>query len=327
MPLPTFTIVMGVLTCVPFGLAIRETVKGVERPATAEERMARELEAYRAEREARAAEWEAEEAKRETERKEKHATVIKLVHGKEPATLGAAFDGAKLGGPETDAKALDDKLGQMRSLYELDLFALGDGVTFQSVFVKPTLRYDEAEEFCTTLADSLETAWGDAKFDLHNRAIWINGPLEQRAIYDTTEGCELKIEKFAQVATWFDKSQTSIVPMWAIGQPAARLVSLLGERATADETEISWNGLGIGNGIGSTNLRAIVKNNRIVAIVASAETDAMSQDAVYQQVSKVLGKEPDLGDDSYTWKTKPPVVLETGSAQLTLTIGKLPEEE
>lgn len=327
MPLPTFTIVMGVLTCVPFGLAIRETVKGVERPVTAEERIERELAAYRAEREARQLEWEAEEAKHAIERKAKHATVISLIHGKEPATIGAAFEGAALGGPQAAAKALDDKLAQMRSLYELDLFALGDGETFQSIFVKPTLRYDEAEEFCTTLEETLGATWGEGKSDSHQRTIWINSAREQRAIYDETEGCELKIEKFAPIATWFDKSQKSIVPLWAIGQPSARLVSLLGARATADETEVSWNGLGIGNGIGSTNLRAIVKNNRIVAIVASAETDAMSQDEAYQQISKALGKEPDVGDDSYLWKTKPPVVLETGSTQLTLTIGTLPEEE
>lgn len=326
MPLPTFTIVMGVLTCVPFGLAVRETVKGVERPVTAEERLERELEAYRAQREARQAEWEAEEAKRATERKAKHATVISLMNGKEPATLGAAFDGAKLGGPEADAKALDDKLGQLRSLYELDLFALGDGVTFQSVFVKPTLRYDEAEEFCTTLEETLEATWGEGKSDSHLRTIWVNSALEQRAIFDKTESCELKVEKFAQVATWFDKSQQSIVPMWAVGQPAARLVALLGERATAEDTEITWNGLGIGNGIGATILRAIVRNNRIVAIIASAETDAMTQDAVYQHLEKVLGKEPETDGDAFTWKTRPPVTLEMGS-QVAITIGTLPDEE
>ena len=328
MPLPTFTIVMGVLTCVPFGLAVRETVKGVERPITQQERIERDLARLQVDREARELEYERTEQKLADERAAKHKTVIGMLVGKERASLGAAFDGATLGESEAKVAALGDKLEQMRSRYELDLFTLGDGQTFQSIFIKPTMRYDEAAEFCATLEQTIEGTWGDGHLDAHDRSIWLDQARGQRAVFDEGNGCELKIEKFAPLASWFSKTQESIVPLWAIGQPVKRLEALLGAaRVTTEESETSWAGLGIGNGVGATNLRAVAKNGKIVAIQASAETDSVTQDEVYQHISKLMGREPEWQDTSFVWKTKPRLELEQGSAQLTLTVGTLPDED
>jgi hypothetical protein len=327
MPLPTFTIVMGVLTCVPFGLAIRDTVKGVERPLTQEERIERDLAKFRAEREARELEYEQAEQKLADERAAKHKTAIGMLVGKERATLGSAFAGAKLGGSQDDLEALAGKLEQIRSRYELDLAALGDAHTFQSIYIKPTMRYDEAGEFCETLEETLEGAWGDGRLDANDRTIWLDQGNGQRAIFNDSDGCELTIERFAPLASWFSKGQESIVPLWAIGQPIKRLESLLGDRASAQDNGTVWAGLGIGNGIGATSLRAIVRNGKIVAIVTSAETDSTTQDELYKHISAVMGKEPEWEDASFVWKTKPRLELEQGSAQLMLTVGTLPDED
>jgi hypothetical protein len=325
MPLPTFTIVMGVLTCVPFGLAIRDTVKGVERPLTSEERLEREIRIEQAEREARQLEWEQEEAESAKLRAAKHWTAITMAVGQERATLGPLFDGATLGGPEETTKAVD--LGPLRSIYELDVVVLGDGETFRSMFMKPTMRHDEASEFCRTLEETLEKRWGDGHLDSRDRTIWIDEGRAQRAILDESDDCELTIEKLAPLTSWFGKDRESIVPLWALGQPIKRLETLLGDRASIEDNGMMWVGLGIGNGVGSTTLRAIAKNGRIVAIVASAETDSATQDEVYKHISAVMGKEPEWQDVSFVWKTKPRIELESGSAQLTLTVGTIPEEE
>ena len=326
MAVPTFTIVMGVLTCVPFGLAVRETVKGVEKPLTSEERFHLEMakiEARRAEREAAR---EAEEAREEAALAAKHAQVIVTLHGPTAGTLGSAFAGVALGGPASAGNELDARLAPLRLAHELDLYALGDGVTLQSMFIKPTMHHDETSAFCTQLEESLTGAWGDAVTDRHDRQIWVNAELAQRAIFDDSDGCELKVEKYTPLARWFDRSPKSIVPLWAIGQPTTRLVASLGARATVEDHEVTWSGLGIGAGVGSTNLRAVVKDGRISAIIASAETDGETQEEVVRHISAVLRSEP-TESYSYVWKHRPRVELEGGSAQLTLTLGTLPDEE
>src|SRR5258706_9305274 len=100
MRIPNSTIVMGLVTCVPFGLAIRDTVlhkdlssrfdelssyaSSVEREQEYETRMARE---------------ESERTEREAVNKFKIDAARKALFGAEPAHLGVMFSGVALGIP------------------------------------------------------------------------------------------------------------------------------------------------------------------------------------------------------------------------------------
>ncbi|MBA2545222.1 MAG: hypothetical protein H0V17_36605, partial [Deltaproteobacteria bacterium] len=148
MPLvPTSTIVLAITTCIPFGLAIRDTAAGkYDEPAWVHELnsdrhdddddddddededdyrdVAARREAEDLENRAALADYEAQ---RERDRLERSALVQSL-YGAEVASMGSAFERVILG----------SRVGQasVKSTSSVDLMLLDDGIATHTLFIK-----------------------------------------------------------------------------------------------------------------------------------------------------------------------------------------------
>ncbi|MEJ7596718.1 MAG: hypothetical protein WKG01_02310 [Kofleriaceae bacterium] len=325
MAVPTFTVVMGVLTCVPFGLAVRDTVKGPEIKLSAEEQFRIDWERRDEDRARQEAKLAAEEAELAVAQSARHAVVIGTLHGPAVASLGSAFAGLTLGGPQPEEELLRARLVPLEE-HQLSVVTSDDRPSLDSVVIfQPMIDAEETRRFCTNLRGALIDAWGQGVRSGPHLHIWVNPQLAQRAIIDDSRDCKLAIERYAPLETWFARSEKSVIPLWVIGKPAGRLVSQLGARARVAGKEIEWTERGIGTGAGSTHLRAIVRHGRIAGITATVRTEYETQDQLHLLISEVLGTEEDPpGSD--VWKHQPRVQMDRGW-ELTLTIGTVPDED
>jgi hypothetical protein len=336
--LPRSTIVLAIATCIPFGLAIRDTATGkYDFELDDDEALDRfghddddddededEDEDYRD----TAARLEAEdrlnriafaefEAQREADRLQRSALVQSL-YGAEVASMGSAFDKVILGARVGHSS--------VTSTSSVDLMLLDDGIATHTLFIKIEREADgatiNASSICAGIDRSLRDAWGQHR-SLNDRRIWINEPAAQRAVYDP-ETCELRYEKITTIDAWLSKAETSLVPMWAVGRPAKKLLEVLGERtsSTLEDDEITWAVRGLGAGTGPTQLVADVRAGKVVSVFASVETDFETQAAIADRVNELTGKQ---ADDNGVWKSAPRISMETGSIQMFLTIGQRPE--
>lgn len=333
---PAPTIALAVLTCVPFGLAIRDTATGkydvsdeylLERAGLEmdhdddDEDEEEDYRAIAARREAEAAadrlalaEREAEE---EADRQQREA-LVRSLYGAELATLGSAFESIKLGVPIAES-------GTVRSTASVDLMLLDDGVTTHTLFIKIQRDYSGRDEvICTRLGAQLRETWGDP-LELSGMRVWLNEAAAQRAVFDP-ERCELKFDKVATLESWISKTEPSLIPMGMVGKPAAKLIEMLGARtsSTIEDDEVTWSALGLGIGNGTTQLVATVRGGKVASVLASVQTSPQLQDRVIERISAIAGRPP---DDLGVWKHVPRIAIEAAGSQLFVTIGTPPPVE
>ncbi len=322
------TIVLAIATCIPFGLAIRDTVAGKYQVAfdgelesfrghddddgddeedyreTAERRALEEIENRRA-----LAEYEARE---EVERADRSAR-IKTLYSAELALPGSAFKSIHLGDPVGKS--------EVESSSDVQLMLHDDGVTTYALWLRLQHR-DDGD--CAVLERGLREAWGEPK-SLNNRSIWVNQPALHRAIF-SSESCDLSFERIIAVDSWFGKSAAFPVSLSMIGKPAKQLLESLGS-LTADtvaEDQITWTVRGIGAGRNPAQVVADVHNGKVRALFVNLETDIETQEHLSDQISKLVGKEPEIPADRPTvsvWKTTPRIELDQGTVQMSLTVG------
>jgi len=335
-PLPTSTIVFALVTCIPFGLAIRDTVSGKydDLADLADHELNQDLSTSddstddhdqvdedfeQRMRDDLARERALEEIEEEAEAK-RHGLALRKLYSAEPAGLGELFEGVVLNGPEsrTTGAVLERNERFSRTL-ESEITLLHNDGLLHTIYIKPLY----APRVCEALEEQLIEAWGEGHV-AEDRHIWTNPATLQRAVFDTRSGCELRFEKLASVAQWLDRSPSSVVPMWALGQPAKRLTAKLGDRSTVSASEISWSTVGVGVGSGTTQITADVRNGKVVSLFVSVEAVPATQEAIIARVTELVGKPPQ--DDPLIWKTNPPIELQEGSAQMFLTIGKRPQD-
>jgi hypothetical protein len=322
-PLPTSTIVFALVTCVPFGLAIRDTVTGKYQvpEIVLEEDFDRDEYDEDSERfeEDRRDLLEARLRESELERSMLQGTVHGLI-GDEVATLGTTFDGLTLGTSPSENTAVENRLDELRYTAHLEVVLSRDGETVHSVYVKP-LRANR-QELCEAIEHRLTEQWGDGQQRGTSRRVWINEASQQRALFDRS-GCELRFEKLSPIAQWLDRSESSLVPMWAVGQPVQKLIDTLGDRPSVTSFEVEWTVRGIGAGTGTTAITADVRKGKVVSLFVSVETDPATQQELIAHITALTGKDP--REDALVWKSNPPIEMHEGSFQMFLTIGTRPE--
>ncbi|MBA3455081.1 MAG: hypothetical protein H0T42_18470 [Deltaproteobacteria bacterium] len=335
MALPTSTIVMAVLTCIPFGLAIRETVNGV--PATARGEYATADSSYDEE------EYAADNARREAEeaaeaelerlkeaRKEERRKARQALYGAEVATLGSGFAGISLGMEEVDVRS--QTITALEAATQVDVELVWND-KLDRIFIKPhrDADADERSELCDSLETDLRDAWGRGETDDYEGRYWVHEPAGTRAslTLDTVGPCRLDIERFAMPREWANKTKLSIVPMWLVGQRVAKLREHLGplqKLETSDES-VRWLRMGVGLGSGETRLEAIVVKGKVVAITATTNTLETTRDSVIEQLSSLYGT-ANHEDDGVHWKSRPAIKLDDyEGAGIRVTVGNLPDEE
>jgi hypothetical protein len=313
MQIPTSVIVMSVLTAVPFGLAIRDSVKHHDaasdddefdldgsRSSAREERRA--LERY--EEEARAEEQAARESR------EKAKTDLAGIIGPTPASFGSMFAGLRFGvsaasAPEAVRHAVDDAPSTaFTASFELDYNQAISGLTVRLL------------DSCDDFDDTLSSKWGRSP-----DSIWVDPAAHQRASFDSI-GCTLTFERFADPDQWIDNTETAIVPLRVIGQPIAKLAGKIGD---TDGVE-TYQDSGVGHGKLGTTIDVYTKKGKIIGLSASVATDAETADLVLARLTKLFGKPKH--DDIYgysDWKGKLPIHFETTTTHLLIQAGSLPQ--
>ena len=327
-PVATSTIVMGLLTCVPFGLAIRDTVTGDNGGSGA--RAAYDDETYD-DHESSAAfearmraleEAEAEEERLEEAARAERAQQLVSLYGAEPASLGPAFAGIRLGvnEAELDGAALAGLYRTGRSTgTKIDLEAV-TGIVHRIV-IDPALgaSEDDEEALCEALDQRLRTAWGEGT-ERDERRQWAHPLSGQRATLITDPSCRYVVERYAPVTAWLGKDKAAVVPVWAIGQPAQRLLDVLGDRAQVDDDAIMWRGPGLDGGLGDTTLTAYTERGKVVTLEAGSDG---VPSALARQLTTTYGEPVDADDEVARWKGKPPISLQVaGGYSVFVTVGK-----
>lgn len=325
MALPTSTIVMALITAVPFGLAIKDTVTGksaFDLPRDDYRAAKMELEGYsRAQRE-----YEEREAKKAEDLR---AAIDTLIPMTKQATLG--LRGYALGRAVPDASSEQETLEELAHAV-FDSTEAPDGTLKTLTISFPQYRRDE--NICLLVSQRLEDAWGSSERTYDNgvtRKHWATASTMQRVSFlDPDDGgrCQLVVERVVGVPDFVNKTEASTVPLWAVGKPAAQLVAKLGDNAFSDDTQIRWTALGVGQGVGETELYARIVKGKIVTVTAAFQTSESSIGALAEHMTRELG-EPTVTDPVVWTKAKVSLATRDDSAGEYLLVAgaPLPDEE
>jgi hypothetical protein len=205
-PLPRSTLVFAAVSCVPFGLAIRDTVAGTYAGVThgvvdrssdvdpdedeAEVEDVREAErAYLAHVLERNRRYAAEQ--RASEATEQRRAMHDLV-GRAVASPGRLFGNLALGLPARSIAGASASLAGFRSKYAIDITLVDDGGRLHMIYIRPMHR--DRREACDELGRQLELAWGSGDGDVDVKT-WRDAPSGRRAVFDLRNGCELRYDQ------------------------------------------------------------------------------------------------------------------------------------
>jgi len=326
MRIPTSVIVMSLVTAVPFGLGVRETLK--QQDVSADElgddgldfgskRSARER---RAELEEYEAELRREEAEREAKTKEK-LTKLDQLYGAKPAQMGTLLDGIRLGSgagsfqPEDVRQRIENATRDGFMLVSFD----ADAKQLDAVEISLYGDY-ETGDVCEKLDDKLTAAWGHATNDA-----WLDPGTHQRATLDK-DSCKLRFDMYVEPVDWVAQ-----LPLSAVGTSAEKLSQQLGGSAEFDDDRLYWNIPGLRYGKGDTKIEAYAVNGKIVGFKVTASSDFDSTLAVRDAISAKLKAQPKSEESEYEssfhlyeWKKRVPVSLETSdSDRFSVMVGKI----
>jgi hypothetical protein len=304
MPVSPSTIAFALVTCIPFGLAIRDTVE--HRQPTTPSHHADELDSEDEAREARMrAEQAVRDAAREAEIQHHKLMLIDLI-GPGPAQLGRSFDGITLGMTAAEFEQKRDLIADLRTQTAATIRGDSEAI-LHALWITPHL------DSCAFVGEQLDRRWG-AGHRAGNRTFW--GAGDTRAVFERNPSgdCELTFEERVDVARWVDKKAGSVVPLALIGKPVKALLADIAARASAedveqDEESIQWRDAGVGNGLGRTSLMAVIEHGKVAWLEARTDVDRDTTTAIQDRLTALYGAP--AGDDTLTWSR----------AKLTLTLG------
>jgi hypothetical protein len=312
MRIPASTIVMSLVACLPFGLAIRDALSDhhgdrVERLRRGDLELARDEASSDAIRHRDA-------VARDTERsveEERHARdhVVDTLIGERPATMGSLLDGLALGAPADSFQPESTRIAIERALQRAGVNVTFDLDALQLNGVTVSL----AAEPCP-IGRALTARWGPrADF------VWLDAEHHQRAWYDDSS-CAIAFDRYDDAPTWVAK-----LPLTAIGAPARYFAS--NPSAEVDGNEITWTSPGLGIGHGPTKFLVVVANGKVEKIQVFAHASAATIDDVRKLLTAKLGVQPKAGarDTDARWPSHPPVsAYELAVGEIGLTIGNGP---
>jgi hypothetical protein len=314
---------MSVVTAVPFGLGVRDTLK--HKDVSADEYDGLDFGAGRSERERTRAleEYEAEARReqlaRETKTKERLERLDQLF-GDKPAQMGPLFDGITLGAgagafqPENVRRRIESATSDGTMYVQFD----ADAKALNALNITIDNDYDTGNA-CEALEDKLSAKWGAAA----NHA-WLDSATHQRASFDS-DTCILRFERYVDPTDW-----VAALPLNLVGTSVDKLKQTLDGNYddSGDPAHIYWSGPGIGYGKGPTSYDAFFVNGKIKSVQATADSDFDSTLAARDAITaKLKGQPKTTGDDYYqvySWNKRVPVELETSDRnRFTVSIGKL----
>lgn len=310
---------------VPFGLALRDVAKGDDHRMSADDEAAR-LEA-RAEL--------AEQSRRDTEARMEELTagalrdtrtrLLPSLFGAEPASLGPAFGGLRLGMPH---EQMAGALGPLRAVIlptEIGFTPDLEHGMLTSIEFDLTFGESDDPDRCTTVAELLAARWGEPTTSDHVR-VWRHPITGMRAILADAETCSYTVEPSVAPAAWVDaRARTAIVPLWLVGQRVDKLLEIVPAGGQREGDTYTWTGPGLGAGLGQTALVAVVIDGKVVALEATASVlDDAGHDALVAHLTTQLGTPVQEPDDALHWAKRPGLWLTREDGAVTLTAGEVP---
>jgi hypothetical protein len=323
MRIPPSVIVMSVLTAVPFGLGIRDTLK--HRDASADELGGFDFGGKRSAREqAELAAWEVEQAREAAEREAQNSARIAMLdglYGPTPASMGKLLIGVTLGPDAFEPSLVRTRVDRLNLGGFVSVAVDGDETSVTGVEVTVRGEY-EVGEMCDKLDEKLVAAWGKS-----TNGVWLDATTHQRAALDFDD-CVLRFDRYLDSAEWVAQ-----LPLSAIGAAPEKLMAQR-PAATVDDdgASVLWKAAGVRYGKGASDIEAYLENGKVVGFKATVDTDFDSMLGVRDALSATLKLEPTkIGDESagdlvmWQWKRRVPVALEQrGTGRISVMVGNTP---
>lgn len=308
MRVPTSAIVMTLIVAVPFGFAIRDSLKGddVQTHLDKEEEEMRAAEAKYREQEI--ADQQAQ-YEREKQEKADRAKLYKQLIGADKATLGAMFDGATVGAQPPEG--FEDKLGD--AVGKLDNTGENFGLQLQGDGRIASVSLPIGEAHCDEMKPVISAAWGEPTDD-----IWVDLAHKRRASLSGLL-CVLHFDGIVDDATWVKNAMPRV-----IGKTPQQAAKILGTPTVPlDEPTLSWYLPGPPRGHDSTEMSAEVDENKIVAVTSSVTVTDDEASALIEAIGKQLHAAPVKDDygEIYNWE-KQAVTASYNSGHFRLIVGK-----
>jgi hypothetical protein len=221
---------------------------------------------------------------------------LETLFGDKPASLGAMFEKFHFGQPVDNNAWVKLVDGRPDLAIQLD----PHDHTFHGV--KFTL------DDCLDLMQHLEKRWGRV-YDDDGVDEWYDAKAQQRAQVVHGGGkCEVHVEHYASAAHWAEAAPGSIVPLTALGTPAAKLKALLEQRGVEELTwldgdDIRWRDDGVEIGWGPTTLAAHVVHGRVTGLRATTMMTADTWQMLADNLTYDYGDATEAKKDAaYVWK-------------------------
>lgn len=330
MALPTSTIVMALLTAVPFGLAIKDTVTGkssFEVPPSTDDYSDASRDSYeRAQREDEEKQAQVE-ARRTLELKGLVDALIPM-----DAKAQLRLPGYELGRPLGSGGRLEEQLLTLAHA-AVEPVTNTDGTLKTLTISFP--HYGDTD-VCLQIGQRITEAWGESsrtyKSGTSRRHFTtpLTKPVQRVTFFDPegSERCELLLEGYVAPTDFITKTETSTVPVWAVGKPAKKLIDKLGGYAFSDDMQIRWATPGVGEGASTTELYARIVKGKIVTLTATFQASENTIGAVAEKLVADFGEPTE--SDPVVW-TKAKLSLATvddiAGEYLFVAGEPLPEEE
>ena len=302
MRIPTSSIVLGLVTCVPFGLAIRDSLEHKD-PLADLEPSDEPPAVDDAEFQAQLARDEAERMAQEQQAKMKAEAARMGLFGLKPAQLGPMFLDVTLGEP------MDVAMQHYGTLQTTDA---NIGLDFGYANNKLSRISISLLDQCGTFAAKVNRAWGDSV-----NGGWMSPEGKQRALLDPV-GCTLVFEPTLDASAWI-----AALPIAAIGHPADTLSAKV-ELGDTDDSGFWWNDVGLGVGVAGTHYTAYVKNGKLLGFEATVESDPTTTGALVTALRGQRGAPKTDDTGMMTFSGKPTMELQLTDGHVNLFVGKLP---
>jgi hypothetical protein len=259
------------------------------------------------------------------EAREQAAALAKLteLYGHDVATMGALFGNVTLGSDAAsfDAKAAAEHLQGDEDAATFDVTF--DVVAGQLAAVKLS-PYTYPAGQCPALEHMLVTAWGAAIDDSSGGGIWLGADHRRAAFARLSNGCELRFDRYASPTEW-----VAALPFDAIGKPARPFLAARRGATTQAMGKVehaTWQGPGVGAGLGPTEYEAYIVKGHVVMITATVSW--LEDDHVRDALTKKLKAPPTITESDHGpelhWKRPVPIVLEDEAGPVVV-IGTRPD--
>jgi hypothetical protein len=219
---------------------------------------------------------------------------LSVYYGTERASLGVWFGTLTLG--TVDAP----KLPPGQPGIAVELVRIGHRIDGVNITFPP--------DSCADVDRRLSHVWGPPNADGGSFGEgWASTSGLQGARFEGNSGfedveCRLRFFRRVTPAQWLNTSMQSVVPLWAIGRPAAKLEAAIAVLEPArGKNQIEWQDTAIDGS--HIKLAAEVDRDQVVRVVVSTEMETNAKQ-IWQRLLDVFGKPAaaTTHEDSVTWR-------------------------